>query len=215
MNKIILALFLGVSVTIAISNYSDKVQADISNNFVRLHVIANSDSPEDQALKLLVRDRIIKDTTGILDQSSDINATKETIERNISMIEAVARDEINKQGEDYEVTVHYGSFHFPTKKYGDVLLPAGEYEALRVVIGEGNGKNWWCVLFPPLCFIDATRCVIPEETKRGLKDMLTEDEYNLITSANRDGEIPVKIKFKIVEWWQNSKRKVQTAFSQE
>ncbi len=215
MNKIILALFLGIIFTVFVSNYSEKVQADIANNFLRLHVIANSDSQEDQTLKLRVRDRIIEETKDIFADASDINVTKDLVEKNIYKIEALAKDEISKQGKSYGVKAIYGNYHFPTKRYGDVTLPAGEYQALRIVIGEGNGKNWWCVLFPPLCFIDATHGVIPENTKEGLKEVLTEDEYDLITSADKDGEIPVVIKFKIVEWWHNSKRKVQTAFSQE
>lgn len=214
MKKVILAIIIGLIITIYVSNYSENVQANLAHNLIRFHVIANSDTAEDQALKLKVRDRIIKETGHFFDDSGNINQTKEIIRKNMEVIEDVARQEIREWGKDYDVKVSLGTYPFPTKKYGDVTLPAGNYEALRVVIGEGQGANWWCVLFPPLCFVDATHGVVPEDTKQTLKNVLTEEEYEIITTADSEGEIPVVIKFKIVEWWQESKLKVQTAFNQ-
>ncbi|MBZ4645403.1 MAG: stage sporulation protein [Petroclostridium sp.] len=213
MNKVILAVIIGMICTIFISNYSNSVQADLAHNLVRFHVVANSDSEEDQALKRSVRDRIINEMKEYFDESDNVDATKELIQRNIARIEEIAKDEIKKWNKDYDVKASLGIYPFPTKVYGDITLPAGNYEALRVVIGEGKGANWWCVLFPPLCFVDATHGVVPESSKQKLKNVLTEEEYKIITTANTDDEIPVQIKFKIVEWWQNSKLKVQTAFN--
>ncbi|MDK2801700.1 MAG: stage sporulation protein [Clostridiales bacterium] len=215
MNKIILAIIIGIISTIFISSYSDSVQADLAHNLVRFHVIANSDSKEDQQLKLKVRDRIIEEMKEQFDGSENIEATKELIKRQIPRIEEIAKDEIKKWGKDYDVTASLGLYPFPTKVYGDITLPAGKYEALRVVIGDGAGTNWWCVLFPPLCFVDATHGELPASSKQHLKNVLTEDEYKIITEANNNDEIPVQIKFKIIEWWQNSKIKVQTAFSRQ
>jgi stage II sporulation protein R len=84
-------------------------------------------------------------------------------------------------------------------------LPAGHYQALRVVIGKGEGSNWWCVLFPPLCFVDVTHGTLPDNIKENLKNALTSEEYNIITSVDSDSEIPVKIRFKVVEFFQNSR----------
>jgi len=213
MNKVLSALLAGFILTVLISNYSDSVQADLASNLIRFHVVANSDSAEDQALKLKVRDRIINELKELFDNTDNINATKEQLQNQLDFVEEIARDEIKKSGKDYPVKAELGVFPFPTKVYGDVTLPAGHYEALRVVIGEGAGKNWWCVLFPPLCFVDATHGELPESSKEQLKNMLTEEEYKIITSADSDSELPVQIKFKIVEWWQNSKLKIQTAFN--
>ncbi len=214
MRKITLSIIIGLIITTCISGYSEDVQAKLAHQFVRFHVIANSDSVQDQTLKLRVRDRIISETEALFNQSENVEQTKKIIKENIAFIESKAQDEVIKAGYKYNVSVSFGTYPFPTKKYGDVTLPAGNYEALRVVIGEGAGKNWWCVLFPPLCFVDATHGKIPEDTKQNLKKVLTEEEYEIITTAQNEGEIPVVMKFKIVEWWQSSKMKVQTAFNQ-
>lgn len=106
-----------------------------------------------------------------------------------------------------------GSFPFPTKMYGDITLPAGTYEALRVVVGEGEGQNWWCVMFPPLCFVDATHGTIPDSVKEDLKNVLTKEEYSIVASADQEDEIPIEIKFKVVEIFQGSKIKVTGAIN--
>ena len=215
MNKIILALCTVLAFTILVSNYSESIQADLAHNMVRFHVVANSDAPEDQALKHSVKDKIIDSMKELFDETENIDATKETINKNIPKIKAIAEEEIKKWGKNYDVKVTLGVYPFPTKVYGDVTLPAGNYEALRVVIGEGSGENWWCVLFPPLCFVDATQGELPEASKEKLKSVLTEEEYEIITSAHNDGELPVQIKFKIIELWQNSKLKIQTALNKK
>ena len=215
MNKIALALLIGFLITLGIMNYSDSVQADLAHNMVRFHVLANSDSDEDQALKRSVRDRIIN---GLKDQFVDmenIDATKEMIQNSIPQIEAIAADEIKKWGKDYSVVARLEMAPFPTKVYGNVTLPAGNYEALRVIIGEGKGANWWCVLFPPLCFVDGTHAEMPESSKQQLQSVLSKEEYDIITNGSQNGEIPVQMKFKVVEWWQASKLKIQLAFKSQ
>ncbi|WHH57306.1 stage II sporulation protein R [Petroclostridium sp. X23] len=213
MKKVILAVFIGMIFTMIVSNYSNTVQADLANSLVRFHVIANSDSKEDQELKYRVRDRIINEMEEQFDESANIDVTKELIQASIPHIEEIAKDEIKKWNKEYDVKATLNIYPFPTKVYGDVTLPAGNYEALRVVIGEGQGENWWCVLFPPLCFVDATHGVMPDSAKQRLKNVLSEEEYKIITTADGDDQIPVQIKFKVVELWQKSKIKVQTAFN--
>ena len=130
-------------------SYARTVSSDISDAVVRLHIIANSDSTEDQALKLKVRDRI-------LNEGETPNDALSLINDNLDFIQAVAHDEVLKHGFSYPVTVSTGSFSFPTQSYGDIILPAGKYNALRIQIGESKGQNWWCVVYPPLCFTGAT-----------------------------------------------------------
>ncbi|AUS97767.1 stage II sporulation protein R [Clostridium thermosuccinogenes] len=197
---------------IVFATYSDDVNKSLADNLIRLHVVANSDSEEDQALKRDVRDIILEYMKDKLKDSKDIEQTKYIINESMPEIEKLAVQEIQRQGKDYKVEVMLGSYPFPTKLYGDIALPAGYYEALRVVIGKGEGANWWCVLFPPLCFVDATHGTVPESVKEELKNVLTEEEYSMVISADADDDIPVKIKFKIVEFFQDSRIKVSGLF---
>lgn len=205
------ALLLVLTAWIVSNTYAEDVNAGLSQNLVRLHVIANSDSAADQALKLQVRDAIIEYMKKELAASKDINETKTIINNNLKNIEEVSKEVIKKNNSNYSVKATMGNYDFPTKTYGDIALPAGEYQALRVVIGDGIGANWWCVLFPPLCFVDATHGTIPDSVKQDLKSSLSIEEYKLITSDDNEEDIPIKIKFKVVEFLQGSKIKVTGA----
>lgn len=206
---IVIAAILTMSLVLA--GYSEDINKGLADNLIRLHVIANSDSVEDQSLKRDVRDIIINYMKNQLKNSKDIEQTKYIINEDLNKIKELAKNEIKRQGKDYKVETMLGSYPFPTKQYGDITLPSGNYQALRVVIGSGQGANWWCVLFPPLCFVDASHGTIPESVKQDLKNSLNDEEYKIITTTDEDEEIPVKIKFKIVEFFQDSKIKV-TAF---
>lgn len=186
-------------------SYSEDVNKGLADNLIRLHVVANSDSAVDQELKRDIRDAVIDYMREELKSSKDVGQTEYIINNNIGMIEELAKNEINKKGKDYDVKAALGSYPFPTKTYGDITLPAGYYQALRVVIGKGEGSNWWCVLFPPLCFVDVTHGTLPDSVKENLKNALTSEEYNIIASANDDDDIPVKIRFKVVEFFQYSR----------
>jgi stage II sporulation protein R len=179
-----------------VSTYTESVNAGLSDSLIRLHVIANSDSPEDQELKHTVRDAVLEYVRDLVKDSKSIDQTRALILENIPNITAVAKQKIEAAGSDYDVKASLGSYPFPTKAYGDILLPAGDYQALRVVIGNGDGANWWCVLFPPLCFVDVTHGTVPDEIKEDLRKVLTEEEYQLVTSSDDETDIPVKIKFK-------------------
>ena len=194
-------------------SYAANLNKGLSNNLIRLHVIANSDSPEDQQLKRDVRDAILSYMGSELKDSESIQETKAIVRDRLDKITDIAKETIAKEGKNYSVKSMLGNYPFPTKSYGDIILPAGDYQALRVVIGDGAGANWWCVLFPPLCFVDVTHGTIPDSAKEELKAALTEDEYGIIASADEDADIPIKIKFKIVEIFQDSKMKVASAFS--
>lgn len=198
-------VILAMAISLFLFSYSEDVNKGLANNLIRLHVIANSDSSADQNLKKDVRDIIINYMEDELKSSKDAGQTEYIIKNNIQNIERIAKDEINRRGRDYNVRATLGSYPFPTKAYGDITLPAGYYQALKVVIGKGEGDNWWCVLFPPLCFVDVTHGTLPDDVKENLKNALTSEEYNIIASAGDDSEIPVKIRFKIVEFFQDSR----------
>lgn len=195
----ILSLLLILYIFVSAISYTNAVCMDISDNVFRLHVIANSDSKEDQNLKYIVRDNVLDYVAQISTTASSKEDIINILQDHLTEIEAIALDTIRKNGFDYSVCVEIGNFSFPTKKYGDIILPPGYYDSLKIQIGEATGQNWWCVMFPPLCFVDVTSGIVPEESKELLQSNLSEEEYNLISEESTD----VKVKFKIVEVLQN------------
>jgi len=206
---IIIAAFITASFGIIyLDAYSERVNKELAANIIRLHVLANSDSDEDQALKLKVRDRVIRYMEDKLKKSKDINESRQILLENLGNIKKLVLDEIEKNGYDYDARVTFGNYAFPTRKYGDLSLPAGMYDALRITIGKGEGQNWWCVLFPPLCFVDVTHGEMSASAREKLKNSLDGEEYNIVVSADSEEDIPIVIKFKIVELFQDSKIKI-------
>ncbi|MBO5262242.1 MAG: stage II sporulation protein R [Clostridia bacterium] len=160
----------------------------IYDSTVRLHILANSDSEDDQKLKLQVRDAIL-DT--IIDfESKDKSEAIKNIEENEEQLKEIAKTVIKNNGYDYDVKIEIGKELYPTKHYEDFALPAGEYTSVRVVIGEGQGRNWWCVLYPPLC----TNSAIKYDEDACIQAGLSKDQYDLITS-NESGKYKVKFRF--------------------
>lgn len=182
-----------------ILSYSLSTGKDISNAVVRLHIIANSNSESDQAMKLKVRDRITKDTAHLFKNITDSHEALAVAEKNAEYIRQSALSELKNLGCDLPVKVSIGEDMFPTKFYGDVSLPAGRYNAVRIEIGEAVGENWWCVMYPPLCFTDGT-IALSEDAKTKLKSTLTETEYELVTKNGKS--VPVEIRFRLVEMFQ-------------
>jgi len=160
-------LLLLIAVTSAV--HLHKINKISANNLIRLHVIANSNSYYDQDLKYRVKDRIVAETAMDFGKASDITEARAIADARSKEIENIAREEIMRRGYDYPVRIERGRFHFPAKTYdiakGDrissLTLPQGNYEAVRVVIGDGEGANWWCVLYPPLCFVDLQQASAP------------------------------------------------------
>jgi len=191
---------------------SAKITAkELSNKLIRLHVIANSDSSEDQQLKLKVRDAIISALSSEFEHMDNINSSRRFIKDNLKYIEEIARQEIRSNGKDYDVKAIYGKFPFPVRTYGYVTLPAGEYEALRVIIGSGKGANWWCVLFPPLCFVDITQGQSEDEATAAMSKYFTEQELEAIKNHRATSNRAVEIRFKVQELWQEAKGKLNKA----
>lgn len=196
---LLLLLLLFIYTFICAFSYVSAVSTDIQDSVFRLHVIANSDSAEDQNLKYIVRDKILEYINSISSNESSKEDVINLAKENINEIQKIAENTINENGYNYLVKLNIGNFAFPTKTYGDISFPAGFYDALKIEIGEAKGQNWWCVMFPPLCFVDVTSGIVPEESKEVIKENLSEEEYNLLSEDSND----INFKFRIVEMFQN------------
>lgn len=199
--SITLILLLFLYTTINAISYVEAVSTDISDSVFRLHVIANSDSNEDQALKYKVRDNLLKYMNNICRNCASKQEAINLVTKHQEEFKQVALDTIKKEGYSYNVKINIGNFEFPTKQYGDISLPAGYYDALRVEIGEAKGRNWWCVMFPSLCFIDVSSGIVPEESKEELQNILSDEEYSIISDNSDNG---IKFKFKLIEFFANN-----------
>lgn len=178
---VMIVLFVMIGAAIAESRGKLEMQEHIAQEIIRFHVRANSDSEADQQLKLQVKSAVVEYMRPILEKSSSIEESRQLLKDNTKEIYNAAKNVLAENNSDYEVSVYFEQSYFPMKSYGDITLPPGEYEAFRIDIGQAQGKNWWCVLYPPLCFIDATTGTLPESSKEQLKNVLTDEEYNAIT----------------------------------
>lgn len=174
--------------------WAEAAQTQLAGHVIRLHVLANSDSAADQALKLQVRDAVLAHTNTLLARTSNAGEATRVLEENLSELTQTARQEIAARGSAYPVAVRLEETWFPTRTYENVSLPAGNYLALRVLIGEAAGKNWWCVVFPSLCL-----SAVSETSLQAAG--LSRGEYALI----QEDEDSYQIRFKAVEWWQMCK----------
>ena len=179
-----LSLLAALAITLCAGTWAQGRQQAISSSLVRLHIIAVSDEPEEQALKLRVRDSVLEYLTPVLENAQDSTEAREIIRRELGSIRTVAQE----SSEGRAVTVTLGQEYYPTREYGSFSLPAGRYESLRITLGAGEGHNWWCVVFPPLCVSAAGQ-------DRAL-DAMNGGDRALITEA--DG---YELRFRIVELW--------------
>ncbi len=198
---LILIILLFIYTIICAFSYVNAVSSNIESTVFRLHVIANSDSKEDQNLKYIVRDSILKYINEISKTATSKEEVIQIAKDNINTIEELAQKTVYENGFNYDVNVRIGNFAFPTKKYGDISLPAGFYDALRVEIGSASGQNWWCVMFPPLCFVDVSSGIVPDESKEFLQESLSSEEYSLLSENQNNPDM--NFKFRIVEIFQN------------
>ncbi len=182
----IVGFFLSILITgLLVNAEKNEMQGELAEQVFRFHVLANSDSSEDQVLKMKVKEAIITYMKQELPESDSVETTKKWARENLVQIEQVAAGLIAEEGYEYSVKAEVTTCDFPDKTYGDVTFPAGEYEALRIEIGQAKGQNWWCVLYPNLCFIDAVHAVVPEKGKNELKEVLEEDTYEMVTTTTR------------------------------
>ncbi len=188
-----IALFMGIC---------EAISEDISSGIVRLHVIANSNSAYDQRVKLLVRDAILEESARLA-QSEDV--TLSFIDTNRAQLIEAANAALEREGADYRCQIQTGRFSFPTKRYESVTLPAGDYDAVRVVLGAGDGENWWCVMYPPLCFQGASAGALNEDSEAVLSGNMSPQSYAMIKS-----EAPrLRPAFRALELWQALKERVR------
>lgn len=188
-----LAILLGVAFAALVGPWLGARQDALARKVVRLHVVANSDSESDQALKLQVRDAVLDEAEPLL-RGKDRAESLETLQNALPELGQAAADTVARAGYDYPVRLSVEDAWFPTKEYDDFALPAGTYTALRIELGEAKGKNWWCVVFPPLC--------LGSVTEQAAEAGFTEDELGLITGET-EGYV---IRFKVMEWWEELKR---------
>lgn len=165
-----------------------RLQQHLAEEVLRFHVLANSDSTADQELKLQVRDAVLAYLEAELPQeeqnSTDVQKTTEWVRKHTDAIRRVSEETLAEAGSDQTVSAAVTTCYFPDKTYGDITFPAGNYEALRIELGEARGHNWWCVLYPNLCFLDTTEAIVPESGKKQLKAVLTEEEYSRVTATS-------------------------------
>lgn len=174
-------------------------QRAIAEQIIRLHVIANSDTEEDQELKMKVKETIVTYLRGEMQDAVSVDEARQAIVEHLPEIEEIATEKMRAEGYDYTAEATLGESYFPVKEYGDLTFPAGDYEALRVRLGKSEGRNWWCVMYPTLCFVDSTYQVVPESSKEQLKQNLTSEEYDSLL----DGGDDVSYSWKILEWIQD------------
>ena len=197
-----MGLVLAISVAAYSYVYSVAAQSDIADNVIRFHVVAHSDNHADQVIKDIVRDEVLAEFEGLLSGDS-VKDTRQMLTREMSVIQAYAETVVRQLGFDYSVEARLDKAFFPTQTYGDLSFPPGVYEALRITIGSGTGRNWWCLMFPPLCFVDMTST---ESGRRQLEDTVSEDAFRLLTHLDEDAGVATEVRFRVVEWWQNRRR---------
>jgi len=203
---IILILLFTIFTLFSAISYVNAVSSDIADGVFRLHVIANSDSVEDQNLKYKVRDALLEYMNSICADASSKEDAMNIASEHLDNFREIAQKVVYDNNYNYPITVEIGQYNFPTKHYGDVSLPSGIYDALRVKIGTASGQNWWCVMFPPLCFVDVSSGIVPDDSKDLLQDNMSDEEYDLITNSNDNSSLTFK--FKIVELFENIKVKL-------
>ena len=202
---IIIFILLSIFIYISAISYVNAVSKDLKESVFRLHIVANSNSPEDQNLKYKVRDNVINYMNTICCNAKTKSEAIQISKNHSEDFYKIAKKTVEENGFSYDVKLNFGNYDFPTKNYGDISLPAGNYDALKIELGNGSGQNWWCVMFPPLCFVDISSGIVPDESKSSLKDSLSnEEEYILI---NEEKSSNIKLKFKLIEMFQNVKIK--------
>ena len=195
-------LLLAFLFTMAGQRQSDEaLAARIAPEILRFHVLANSDSDEDQQLKLRVRTLLLDSIYEKLGENASLDDTKEYVLANKDSLEQEAEDYMKAEGYDYPAHMEVTECYFPTKTYGDMVFPCGTYDAVRVEIGKGKGHNWWCVLYPPLCFVDSTYAVVPDSSREILRESLDAADYQAL--LKKQPEVHIRIRSKFLELLEN------------
>lgn len=196
MRNFLLSVAIGLAVSLILAINSSSIHTDLSDNLIRLHVVADNDGEEAQDVKLKVRDRLLCEMSRYFENTDSARECEKLVLENMDKIVSYANDELAKCGVPYSAKAYYGEFEFPTKVYANVMLPRGRYNAVRVELGKAEGKNWWCVMFPPLCFTEESTGTLEDKEDKILKNSLDRESYDIITSG---GKPDFEVKFKILE----------------
>lgn len=172
---------------------------DTASSIIRFHVKANSDSTEDLSLKYEVRDVALKLLTNELSSCKSLEECEEVIKNNLDVIEDAAKNMVRERGYSYDVKAYITVDEFPMRQYGELVLPAGKYKALRIDIGEAKGENFWCLLYPTVCYTSDSGAVVSKEGGRQIKNTLSEDEYERLFIKRSVPKSKIKIRFKLFE----------------
>lgn len=202
MKKGIILMIAAVLLGVGWQYRQQHMTEEIAGKIIRFHVRANSDTQADQKLKLKVRDAVGAYMQPRLSGISDIEVSRQTVKKNLAGIENTALEVIESEGYTYDVSASLTVTDFPEKTYGDYTFPAGSYEALEVVIGEGGGHNWWCVMYPNLCFFNSVYQVVDEEAEKSLKKALTQEEYKSLMEE-KNYKVTFALAEKIQEIFEN------------
>jgi stage II sporulation protein R len=203
-SKILLvSLVIGVLFAVGVASYtfvySMTVQREIADSVLRFHVMAHSDCEDEQLLKENVRMGILEEFAGTLATHTDIYETREMLFAMLPELKKHAEEVVRRAGFEHDVTAEITNVFFPTQLYGNIAFPPGIYEAVQISIGDGKGQNWWCLMFPPLCYVDMTAT---DEGRRLLAETVSEEGFRLL--IHREEESPeLIVRFRVVEWWQN------------
>lgn len=195
---IIIAIFFAGTYFIKQSD-SYRIQKEIADEIIRFHVRANSDSAEDQELKIEVKNAVVEFLQVELENAASLDEARNILYDVKDEIADIALQVIRDEGYEYNVNVYFERAYFPMKVYGDMSFPPGEYEAFRVDIGDACGKNWWCVLYPSLCFVDSTYSVVPDDTKAQFEEILSDEAYKTITMDDAS-ENTYEFRFKFLKF---------------
>ncbi len=205
MKKFLLLFSVGVLIIASLAFFIPMSEAsEIYDEIIRLHILANSNGKEDQELKLILRDSLLEEMKVLLDNCETLEKACAVIDENTDALNSVALDVIRENGYEYNVTTSLSVEYYPTREYEDITLPSGEYRSLRVVIGEGKGQNWWCVLYPPIC--TGTASATEELAETGF----TTNQIKLITDTDDE---KYTVRFKCVEFFSDLKYKLKKLFS--
>lgn len=189
MKRVFIAIITMLLLFVSIGAYKSEfktsfIQRRIANKLIRFHVIANSDLNYDQKLKLKVRNEVLEYIAPKLKNSKSLDESRKIIIENDNEIRKISARVLKENGYKYALNTALSHENFPVKTYGNITLPAGNYEAYRIIIGEGKGQNWWCIMFPPLCFVDITKGNIAEkETEKEMKAVFSEEEYKAVDNT--------------------------------
>jgi len=196
-NILLFSLFFLFIFTLA-KSYSDFIFSNISNNFLRLHIVANSDSTGYQLVKYQIRDSILNYISPYLKNAKNKQDAINTLNNNIDEFYKISEKILKENNLNYPIKISVGNFKFPTKDYSNFTLPEGNYDALKIELGSSSGQNWWCVMFPSLCFIDINNGIVEENSKSILEKGLSKESYAIVSDKSKS---TIQFKFKILEFF--------------